>query len=156
MAVYPKRSEQLIRRNIPEVPVQKITAIGNVPIPELDLESLGEQRVHPLVIDFYESFKESAQSKYYEPTDWQTARLTMLALNQELTKVYRSGELKGQPRAMSILSLQVINQMMASLMTTEGERRRARLEIERVTNPSGEDGQVLSISDMFKQRLGAN
>src|ERR1700744_2559935 len=107
MAVYPKRSEELIRRNIPEVPVEKITAIGRVPIPDLDLESLGEQRVHPLVIDFYESLKESAQNKYYEPSDWQTARLAMLVLNQELTKVIKTGVNRGQPRAISAMNVSI-------------------------------------------------
>jgi hypothetical protein len=155
MAVYPKRSDELIRRNIPEVPVEKITAIGNVPIPELDLTSLGAPHEHPLVVDMYQSLKESAQNKFFEPSDWQTARLTMLALNQELTAVYKSGELRGSPRPISAVKLQVINQMLASLMTTEGERRRARLEIERNLNPSGEGGKVLTMADHFKERLGA-
>lgn len=153
MAVYPKRSDQLIRRNIPEVPVEKITAIGSVPIPELDLTSLGALSIHPLVVDFYESLKESAQNKFFEPSDWQTARLTMLTLNQELTAVYKSGESKGRPRPISSIKLQVVNQMLASLMTTEGERRRARLEIER--NQTGDVASVTQISDLFKKRLGA-
>src|SRR5882757_6354402 len=113
MAVYPKRSDQLIRRNIPETPVEKITAIGAVPIPELDLTSLGAVRVHPLVVDFYESLKESAQNKFFEPSDWQTARLTMYAQNQELYATVSTGENRGQPRPMSAMKLQVINQMLA-------------------------------------------
>lgn len=142
-----KRSDQLIRRNIPEVPVDKITVIGNVPIPQLDID-----RAHPLVVDFYESLKQSAQNKYYESSDWNYARLMLLALNQELTATYKDGN----PRPISAMKLQVINQMMAALMVTEGERRRARLEIERNQNPSGEDGKVLTMADHFKQRLGAN
>lgn len=147
MPAFPKRSEEVIRRNIPEVPVQKITAIGSVPIPELNIPG-----AHPLVVDLYQSLKESAQNKFYEPSDWQMARLALYALNEELHGTWKDGE----PRSMSPMKLQVINQMFGQLMMTEGERRRARLEIDRVQNPSGEDGQVLSISDMFKQRLGAN
>jgi hypothetical protein len=147
--VIPKRSDQRIRRNIPEVPIDKITAIGVVPIPELDLTSLGETRVHRLVVDMYESLKESAQNTFYEPSDWQTARLTMLALNQELFATYQDGN----PRPMTAMKLDVINRMLASLMTTEGERRRARLEIER--NQSGPVGTVTQIADVYRERLGA-
>lgn len=146
MAVIPKRSDQLIRRNIPEVPVQKISVIGAVEVPELDIE-----HAHPLVVDFYNSLKESGQARWYEPSDWQTARIAMYTLNEELNSTYQDGSNK----PISPMKLQVVNQMLSALMVTEGERRRARLEIDRVTNPSGEDGQVLSISDMFKQRLGA-
>lgn len=142
----PKRSDKLIRRNIPEVPVDKITVIGSVPIPELDID-----QPHPLVVDIYESLKSSAQNVFYEASDWQTARLAMYALNEELHATWK----EGGPKPMSAVKLQVINQMMASLMMTEGERRRARLEIERTQNPSGEDGQILTMADHFKQRLGA-
>lgn len=145
MAVYPKRSDELIRRNIPEVPVEKVTVIGPVPIPELNIE-----RPHPLVVDFYESLKESAQNKYYEPSDWQTARIAMYALNEELHATWQDGN----PRPISPMKLQVVNQMLAALMVTEGERRRARLEIER--NQTGDVASVTQISDLFKQRLGAN
>jgi hypothetical protein len=141
----PKRTDQLIRRNIPEVPVDKVTAIGKVPIPALDID-----HAHPLVVDLYQSLKESAQNKFYEPSDWQTARLVMFALNQELTATYKDGS----TRPISAVKLQVINQMMASLMMTEGERRRARLEIER--DQTGASGEIVQISDLFKQRLGAN
>lgn len=145
MAVYPKRSDQLIRRNIPEVPVEKVTAIGTVPVPELNIPN-----PHPLVVDMYESLKESAQNKYYEPSDWQTARLAMYALNEELNATYKDGSSK----PISPMKLQVVNQMLAALMMTEGERRRARLEIER--NQTGDVASVTQISDLFKQRLGAN
>jgi hypothetical protein len=145
VAVIPKRTDQLIRRNIPEVPVDKVTAIGKVQIPALDID-----HAHPLVVDLYQSLKESAQNKFYEPSDWQTARLVMFALNQELTATYKDGSV----RPISAVKLQVINQMMASLMMTEGERRRARLEIER--DQTGASGEIVQISDLFKQRLGAN
>lgn len=140
-----KRSDQLIRRNIPEVPIDKISVIGQVAIPELNIEN-----PHPMVVDLYESLKHSAQNKFYELSDWQIARLAMLSLNQELTATYKNGD----PRPISAIKLQVINQMFSQLMMTEGERRRARLEIER--NQTGDVASVTQISDLFKQRLGAN
>jgi hypothetical protein len=140
----PKRSDQLIRRNAQEVPVEKITAIGSVPIPELDIA-----QAHPLVQDLYQSLKDSAQRQFYEPSDWQTARLVMFALNQELNATFKDGS----QRPISAVKLQVINQMMGSLMMTEGERRRARLEIERTHD--GPMGTVTQISDIYRERLGA-
>jgi hypothetical protein len=146
----PKREDQRIRRNTPDVPVDKISVIGQVTIPELNIDN-----PHPLVVDLYESLKTSAQNKFYEDSDWATARLAMYALNQELTNdTFLSGDSKGLKRSMSAVKLQVINQMFASLMMTEGERRRARLEIER--DQTGASGEVVQISDLFKQRLGAN
>jgi hypothetical protein len=144
--VIPKRTDQLIRRNIPEVPVQKVTAIGKVPIPELDIE-----HAHPLVIDLYQSLKDSAQNKFYEPSDWHYARLMMYAINDMLDLGYNKDT--GQRYHISAVKLQVVNQMMASLMMTEGERRRARLEIERTHD--GPVGTVTQISDLYRERLGA-
>jgi hypothetical protein len=141
----PKRDDQRIRRNTPDVPVDKVTAIGRVPIPNLDIA-----HAHQLVVDLYESLKNSAQNRFYESSDWAYARLVMYALNEELTATWKDGS----PKPMSAVKLQVINQMMASLMMTEGERRRARLEIER--DQTGASGEVVQISDLFKQRLGAN
>jgi hypothetical protein len=146
VAVIPKRTEQLIRRNIPDVPVEKITVIGQVPIPDLDIVN-----PHPLVVDLYDSLKVSAQNKFYEPSDWQTARVAMYTLNQQLTATYKDGS----PRMISAVTLQVINQMFSQLMMTEGERRRARLEIERQVTGSG-DAEVLTMADHFKKRFNAN
>lgn len=146
MPAFPKRSDDLIRRNIPEVPVDKVTAIGVVRVPELDIE-----HAHPLVVDLYQSLKDSAQNRFYEPSDWNIARLALFALNQELTATYKDGT----PRMISAVKLQVLNQMFSQLMMTEGERRRARLEIERT--PQGESGTVSQISDYYKERLlGSN
>jgi len=143
----PKRSDQRIRRNQEDIPVDKVAAIGTVPIPDLAIDN-----PHPLVVDLYESMKVSAQKKYFEPTDWQVARLTMLALNQELTAVYTSGKNEGKPRPLSAVKLQVIIQLMAQLLLTEGERRRARIEIERASE-GGNEGKVLNVADLFKQKL---
>lgn len=136
----PKRSETLIRRNVPDVPVEKITVIGPVPIPDLGLDD-----PHPLVVDLYESLKESAQKQFYEPSDWQFARLTLHFVDK-LVK-------RENPSAQMLAS---VNQMLTALLMTEGDRRRVRLEVERrQSNPDG-DAQVLTMADLFKQRLGAS
>lgn len=130
----PNRDDQVVRRNLDRQKADKITAIGLVEVPELGFDA------HPLVVDLYESMKESAQSKWYEPSDWQMARLTMWELNTHL--------LQSKPSA---VYLTAINQMLTSLLLTEGDRRRVRIEVERT--PTGPTASVTSISDIYRDRL---
>ncbi|WP_458452870.1 phage terminase small subunit [Mycobacteroides abscessus] len=146
----PKREDQRVRRNEQEIPTEKVVALGKVPVPDLGLEN-----PHPFVVEFYESIRQSAQSNYYEPSDWQFARLTMYALNEELNAVYQSGDNKGKKKPLGVMKLQVLNQMMSTLLLTEGDRRRVRMEIERNPGPTAEGGKVLTMADHFKQALGA-
>lgn len=132
----PKRSDQLIRRNVQDVPVDKVTAIGAVRIPDLAIED-----PHPLVVDMYESMKHSAQRRFFEPTDWQLARFTLHQVNAALR---RDGD------AISAMKLAALNTMLSNLLMTEGDRRRVRLEIERTNEAPAE---VVQLSDVFKKRL---
>lgn len=129
----PKRSEERIRRNKLEVPIDKVPAIGPVDVPEL-----GFIDPHPLVIDLYRSMSESAQAKYFEPSDWQYAKFTLHFADQLLKS----------PRPSSQL-LAAVNSMLTDLLVSEGSRRRVRLEIER----SESGGDVLDVADLFRQRL---
>jgi hypothetical protein len=119
---------------------------GLVTIPDLgDMSHLGE--THPLVVEMYEAMKQSASIKYFEPTDWAFARLTLYTLNQELIAAAHNGKPVGA------MKLTAINQMLSALLLTEGDRRRARLEIERA--PAESSGKVLDVTDMLRQRLAA-
>ncbi|ASR86458.1 hypothetical protein SEA_CHANGELING_5 [Mycobacterium phage Changeling] len=140
-----KRDEERVRRNKDENPTETIQVIGTFAPPDLgDVSHLGE--THPLIIEMYDSIKQSAAVKYYEPTDWQFARLTLYTLNQELIAAQHNGKPVGA------MKLTAINQMLSSLLLTEGDRRRVRLEIER--NPGDPTaGKVLDMTDMLKQRL---
>ncbi|QFG10376.1 hypothetical protein KIV65_gp02 [Mycobacterium phage Anthony] len=128
-----KRSDEKVRRNKEDVPVDKVTAIGTVIAPDLDFTD-----PHPITVSFYEALKISAQSRYYEPSDWETARFALHFADQLLKSPKPNGQI-----------LATVNQIFGVLMTTEGERRRMRLEIER---GSGE-GEVIDVADMFRQRL---
>ena len=88
----------------------------------------------------YRSLKESAQHKYYEPSDWQFARLTLHFVDDLLKQDKKSS-----------MMLQTVNQMLTSLLLTEGERRRVRLEVER-TQPT-QLASVTTIADMYKKQL---
>ena len=134
----PERSDQRVRRNIGD-PIDKITEIGPVPIP-----ALGIVDPHPLVKSMYESLKRSAQRKYFEPSDWEYAKLTMYLVNEML---WNTG---GKP--ISAMKISAVNQMLSSLLMTEGDRRRVRIEVER-QNTAGDGAQVLQVADLFRQRL---
>ena len=142
-----KRDEERIRRNLPEDPTVTVQMHGLVTIPDLgDMSHLGE--THPLITDMYESIKQSASVRYYEPTDWQFARLTLYTLNQELIAAAHNGKPVGA------MKLTAINQMLSALLLTEGDRRRARLEIERA--PVEASGKVLDVTHMLRQRLASS
>lgn len=130
----PQRTDETVRRNVGE-PVDKVPAFGPVEVPELGLGV-----THFLVADLYEAMKNSAQAKYFEPTDWQYARLTLHQVNQTLLTTENIPAMK----------LAALNQMLASLLLTEGDRRRVRIEVER-KNPEG--GQVLNFADAMKSRV---
>ena len=129
----PKRDDERIRRNKPDVPTDIIEMIGSVEVPALGIDD-----PHPMVYDLYYSLQESGQAKYYEPSDWQFARFTMHFVNELLHQ--------GRPSAMM---LQQVNSMLSNLLLTEGDRRRVRLEVERETA----EGKVIDVADMFRERF---
>ena len=129
----PKRSEERIRRNKPDVPVDKIPVIGMVKAPELGLVD-----PHPLVVDLYRSLSDSAQARFYEPSDYEYARFC-LHFADVLLKSQR-------PSAQLLAS---VNQMLTDLLVSEGARRRVRLEVER----SDTGGEVIDVAGLFRQRL---
>jgi hypothetical protein len=129
----PKRSDQRIRRNRPDVEIETVSAIGVVPVPEFDLSD-----VHPLVNELFLSLKDSAQSRFYEPSDWAYAKFTLHFADVLLKSSRPSGQL-----------LSTVQTMLTDLLLTEGARRRVRLEVER--NQS--EGAVLDVADLFRARL---
>ena len=106
-----------------------------VPIPD----SLGFDDPHPLVEELFLSMKESAQSRYFEPSDWAYAKFA-LHFADILLKSAR-------PSAQLLASVQT---MLTDLLVSEGSRRRVRLEVER----SESAGAVLDVADLFRAKLG--
>lgn len=126
MPPLPKRSDQRRRRNLASA-VDTVTMSEPVVVPELALTD-----VHPLAADLYESLKKSGQSQYFEPSDWQRARL----MCEMLSRLLYAGKL-------SSMLYVAIQSDMASLMMTEADRRKLRLEIERgAADTSAEDAKV--------------
>lgn len=133
MAPVPKRSEERVRRNKPNIPLVKIEAEGPVAKPHLGLD-----KPHKLVRDLYDSLNKSGQARYFEPSDWQLARVTLHILDEQL----KSGRMNSQ-----ILATVFSN--LSDLLVSEGARRRMRIEIDRVESA---DAEVVDIADVMLER----
>lgn len=138
----PARSDQKRRRNQPETPVEKVEIDGEVTIPE------PSETWHPTAAAWYSSLTESGQARYFEPSDWQAAHFTAALMSDCLTGDSVNAQLVGQIRG-----------MMTDLLTTEGARRRAGIELERKIAGSPEQqgsGNVTRMADRRKRLTDAS
>jgi hypothetical protein len=131
----PKRSDQRIRRNKPDVPIDKVTAIGPVEVPQLGLVD-----PHPIISQLWSGMVASAQARYFEPTDWAFARLTLHFADAQV----KAGRVNGQVLA-------TVHSMLSDLLVTEGSRRKVRVEVER----EAVKDNVVDIAQLFRERLAA-
>ncbi|RLK54441.1 hypothetical protein [Actinokineospora cianjurensis] len=115
--------------------MDRVPAVGLVDVP-----GLGIPDAHPMIIDFYASLAASAQSKYYEPSDWQFARFTLTFADRLVKSSKPSAQL-----------LTAVNSALTDLLVSEGARRRVRLEIEREQTANN----VVDIAAMFREQLTA-
>jgi hypothetical protein len=145
----PKRSDERRRQNKPATATGEITqapAADGVVAPEPN----GEW--HEVAHRWYLSLAASGQSRFYEPSDWATAYLIAESMSRDLneqvvgitdsgTKVYAEIPLKGA-------SLSAYLKAFSNLLTTEGDRRRASIELQRglVVDPD-EDASVTALAD---------
>jgi len=111
-----------------------IHAIGAVKVPELDLED-----PHSIVVEMWQGMVDSAQSKYFEPSDWAFARMTLHFANQQIQK---GGRVNGQVLA-------TVASMLSNLLVTEGDRRKVRVEVERTEVREN----ITDIAQLFRDRL---
>lgn len=132
----PKRSDQRVRRNKDVVDLDVVEVEGDVIVPELGLVD-----PHPLVADLYASLADSGQSKFYEPSDWEFARLTCHFLDNQVKTSKPSGQM-----------LAVLHSMMTDLLIAEGARRRVRLEIEREQKKA----EVIDLADRMREMMSGS
>lgn len=136
----PKRSSQRRRRNTVEgLTVVPVEAAGVVPIPESD------ESWHPRAREWFESLGASGQVRFFEPSDWAMAKITADLLSDELQR--ESGA-----RATMIAEL---GSFMDNLLTTEGARRRVRIELERAGDAVA-DNATVSIMDRYRDKLAGD
>lgn len=127
----PKRSDQRRRTNATPG-LQQAPAARTVRVPAAD------KSWHPLAYDWYRSLKASGQSAFYEPSDWQTARL----LAEQMSRLLLSDELHAS-------MFNTVLQGMKDLLTTEGQRRRLRLELLRESGVTESDPGVARVDNII-------
>lgn len=127
----PKRSDQRVRRNKPEGPAT--TRIAGA----LEVQAPAEDRSwHISAKRWYRSLKKSGQQVFYEPSDWAYAQLAADLLSAEMSRE--------KPRAVMISQ---ILSMMDNLLTSEGARRRVRIELLRAERDQEQDGaDIISLN----------
>ncbi|MET9950164.1 hypothetical protein ABZ135_01265 [Streptomyces sp. NPDC006339] len=136
-----KRSEERRRRNKDDGPalVKAPSGTPNVlpDLPEPDPDW------HPIAADWYLSLRDSGQAAFYQPSDWAVARYAAELMSRALkTDRPPNGQL-----------VAALNSVMGSLLTTEGDRRRARIELERQPAVAPAPASVTAIAD-YRASIG--
>ena len=139
----PKRSDQkhghrtqAERDSISKIPV---SAVDTITGPELGLNE-----PDPLAQDWYEGLRKSPQAIYFQPSDWAQARVWAELLSRAL----KQGE---RPSAVLIAAW---SSGAAELMTTEGARRRMRVELERSSSSDPDADRADATVTDLRTRLG--
>ncbi|MFJ5070241.1 hypothetical protein ACIQC7_27910 [Kitasatospora sp. NPDC088556] len=135
----PERSDARRRRNKPESG-SAIAPSGPPP----DLPDLPEPDAlwHPIAADWYLSLQESGQACFYQPSDWATARYAAELMSRVLLAERPNGQL-----------VAALNSVMATLLATEGDRRRVRIELERRPVVQQAPAAVTALAD-YRATLG--
>lgn len=138
----PKKDAERRRRNttpesegslsaIPSTVVDLDSAIaGEVEIPTAD------EKWHPIAIQMWEAQIKSGQVLWMEPSDWAILYTLCESLSRDMKpQVVGINEQTGKPIMATVplkgASLNAYLKAFASLLMTEGDRRRLRIELER-------------------------
>lgn len=147
----PKRTEQRRRTNKPKV----ATITG--PTTSLVEAPAADEAWHPIAKRWYESLQASAQKQWYEPSDWATAYLVAESISRDLRPqvvgITERGEVVTEVIPLKGSSLAAYLRAMGNLLTTEGDRRRASVELQRETADAGEEHADATVTDIAS-RIG--
>ncbi|GGV45674.1 hypothetical protein GCM10010245_71540 [Streptomyces spectabilis] len=110
-----------------------------------DLPALPEpdELWHPIAKDWYLSLRESGQAMFYQASDWATARYAAELMSRGLSS-------DRPPNGQYVAAL---NSLLGSLLTTEGDRRRVRMELER-KKPAGSGRASVTALDDYRSAFG--
>jgi len=138
----PERSEARRRRNKDDGP-ELLKAPSGAPDDLPDLPG-ADPLWHSIAADWYLSLRESGQAAFYQPSDWAVARYAAELMSRVLDCSERG------PNGQLVAAL---NSVMSSLLTTEGDRRRARMELER-KKPVPQGGAKVTALDDYRSAFG--
>ncbi|MFE2848679.1 hypothetical protein ACFXKS_35190 [Streptomyces scopuliridis] len=135
----PRRSDQRRRRNKSDGPDLVKAPGGGTP------EMLpADAEWHPIAARWYASLVDSGQTQFYEASDWATAYYVAEAMSRNLDSGRFSAQL-----------FQAVMSAMTDLLTTEGARRRARVELERESGAEDpREAARVALMDSYRQAAG--
>lgn len=97
---------------------------------------------HPVARAWFESLARSGQSGFYEPSDWAQAVYVAEAMSRNLWAQRFSAQL-----------FAAVMSATSELLTTEGARRRLRIELERAPQADVDDEAAVAALDDYRVRL---
>ena len=150
----PKSSDQRRRRNSPSV--EKVAAgRGGVEPPA------ASEGWHPVAVQWFEALKQSGQAVFYEPSDWALAVVVAESISRELNPqplvVGRGSDAEVVMVSMPPkgASLAAWLKAMTSLLVSEGDRRRMRLELEAAAESDPHEEAAVADLAAFRARTSA-
>lgn len=96
----------------------------------------------PIARDWYCSLAESGQARFMEPSDWHAARFVAEAMTRNL-----------ENEKFSAMLFTGVWSAMNDLLTTEGARRRVKLEVQRATNSSESTPAGVTALDDYRSTI---
>ena len=139
----PKRSDQRRRRNKEPDGIKTITAPGVAVVAPPPEDRTWCQQAK----NWYRALKKSGQAQFYQASDWEEARICALLMSNELKREHG-------PRA---TMMDVIFSRADNLLTTEGARRRLRIELTAAqTDDDPEHEATVSIINEYKDVLAVS
>lgn len=134
----PKKASERRRRNIPESQGEAadITVETNSEQPDLGFMA------HQMVQDMWSTLGESLEAKFYSSADWQRARWELWFANQILSGA----------EPVTAASWSMIQSGLSALLVSPADKRKAGIELKRVTSDPDEDAAVADLAE-FRSRV---
>lgn len=137
----PKKDAERRRRNKTS---EKDGSLSHIPAEVVNLDALlageveipvADEKWHPVAKMLWDSQQSSGQVLWMEPSDWAILYATCESLSRDLKEQFVGLDEEGHPVMAKIplkgSSLTAYMKVFASLLMTEGDRRRLRIELER-------------------------
>ena len=101
---------------------------------------------HPIAKALWQAVKDSKYTIYYEPSDW----ILLYDACDELSAYKNAKQRSAMMRA-------ALNNLLSGLLLTEGDRRRARIEIDRDTAAEPEESAgIVAMRDFLRKRASGD
>lgn len=122
-----------------------------------------DEEWHPVARQWFDSLAASGQSRFYEPSDWATAYLIAESMTRDLKPQFvgfaQTGrdttEAEFQTIPLKGASLAAYLKAMGNLLVTEGDRRRAQLELQRTHEVDADEQAADEATNVYRAKFGA-